>query len=283
MRVEAAAIVLLPGQVKAADRVGHHDYLGGCALLADLLEQTPGVRAVLEPGGWPADERVLDRAHSLVFYTRGRKQPFLGSPQRVEGMQKLVDRGVGLVMIHQAVCYPRDFANRARSWLGGVHVAGEADRGHWRTQHREFPRHPLTRGVPAWKIRDGWLREIQFVDGMDGITPLVWSGRKHRGSSRGGSADVVSWAYDRPGGGRSFCFTGIDAHSAWSLVGVRQLMVNGVLWSTGKEVPEAGAPCVVDERELGSYLTPRHSRSRRALAAAQGLLRRGRAGVRNVV
>ena len=67
----------------------------------------------------------------------------------------------------------------------------------------------------------------------------------------------MAWTYDRPDGGRSFCFTGLDAHSAWSVPGVRQLIVNGILWSAGVNVPPEGAPCTADETTSNSYLTPR--------------------------
>jgi hypothetical protein len=267
-----ATIVLLAGHVKVPDRVGHHDYLGGCRLLASLLEQTPGVSTVVVQNGWPQDEHVLDAARSIVVYSGGsRKLALLGSPHRIERMRGLVDRGVGLVMIHQAVSYPPEHADLAASWIGGAHVAGVSARGHWRTHHRDFPEHPVTRGVEPWQIRDGWLREIRFPDGMRGVTPLIWSGPEHGGSRLGGDADVVGWAYERPGGGRSFCFTGLDAHSAWSAAGVRRLLVNATLWSAELTVPESGAPCAVDPVALGSYLTPRGSRS----AWAVKLLRRG--------
>lgn len=265
-------IVLLAGTVKVPDRVGHHDYLGGCTLLAFLLEQTAGVRAVVVRDGWPHDESVLDAARSLVVYSGGgRKLALLASPQRTATIQRLVEGGVGMVMIHQAVSYPPELAGQAARWIGGAHVAGKSARGHWPARHREFPYHPVTRGVEAWESRDGWLKEIQFLDGMRGVTPLVWSGREHRGASSGGVADVVSWAYERPDGGRSFCFTGLDAHSAWSAAGVRQLLANGTLWSAGVTIPAAGVPCAVDAAALRGYLTPRGSR--RAWAAT--LLRRG--------
>jgi hypothetical protein len=252
-----SSILLMPGQMTKTDRVGHHDYLGGCTLLAELLQQTAGVRAAVVREGWPDDERVLDAADALVFYHRGREQPFLESNERAEKLQRLIDRGVGLVALHQAVRFARKTAKQPRGWLGGVHVVGDADRGHWRTHHREFPEHPVTRGVPPWTIRDGWLREIHFVEGLRGVTPLLWSGREHAGAATGGSADIVAWAYDRPGGGRSFCYTGVDAHSAWSLLGVRRLVLNGILWSAAREIPPEGSSCAIDRGALRSHLTPR--------------------------
>ena len=42
-------IVLVAGPVKPSDRRGHHDYLGGCRLLAGLLSQTPSPGFRSEP------------------------------------------------------------------------------------------------------------------------------------------------------------------------------------------------------------------------------------------
>jgi type 1 glutamine amidotransferase len=258
---ETARVVLLAGAVTVPDRVGHHDYLAGCMLLASLLGQTPGVRPLVVRDGWPDDEGVFDGARALLVYSGGgRKLAFLQSPQRIARLQQAVDQGVGLVMIHQAVSYPPEHARLASGWIGGAHVAGRSARGHWRTRHCEFPAHPVTRGVAAWTITDGWLNQIQFTEGMRGVTPLVWAGPRHLGSSAGGAADVVAWAYERAGGGRSFCFSGLDAHSAWAAPGVRRLVVNGILWSAGLPVPAAGAPCAADAGTLTSYLTPRGSR-----------------------
>jgi hypothetical protein len=266
---ESVQVVLVAGRVKTADRVGHHDYLAGCALLSFLLEQSPGVSTVQVRDVWPEEERVFDAARALVFYTGGGgKQPFLRSPRRIERIESLVQRGVGIVMIHQAVSYPEPFAGRVKTWTGGAHVPGRSGRGHWRTHHREFPEHPVTCGVRPWKIRDGWLNGIRFVDGMSGVTPLLWSGRRHRGSREGGPADVVCWAYERPEGGRAFCFTGLDAHSAWSVPGLRQLVVNGILWSAGLTVPQEGSPCAVTEAALHGYLTPRRGWGGKVLRSA---------------
>ncbi len=272
---EPTRIVVVAGSVKGADTIGHHDYRAGCRLTAFLLEQTAGVRVTTVDDGWPEDEAVFASSRALVFYTGGLdKHAFLQSAQRIERIQRLIDLGVGIVMIHQAVRYRHELAGRAINWIGGVHIPGKSRRGHWPTHHSEFPRHPVTRGVQPWRIRDGWLNHIQFVDGMHGVTPLVWSSRKHGGSNAGGTADVVSWTYDRPDGGRSFCFTGLDAHSAWSVPGVRQLVVNGILWSAGVSVPVHGAPCVADVTTVNRYLTPRTPKTRRPFDELWRRLRR---------
>ena len=123
--------------------------------------------------------------------------------------------------------------------------------------HDTFPEHPITRGVTPWKINDGWLNRFKFPAGMKGITPLVWSGKEHLGSPEGGDKDVVAWTFDRASGGRSFNFSGLDAHSAWELDGMRKLVINGILWSAGVEIPEGGAKSEADKALVDSFLTPR--------------------------
>jgi hypothetical protein len=253
-------IVLVAGETAKVDVPGHHDYLAGCQCLEQLLKQTPGVETVQVTNGWPSDEAVLSGSNSLVFYTDGGgKQAFLSNAERIAKVQGLIDAGCGLVLIHQAVDVPDEHATQVLSWLGGAYLKNKSQRGHWDSQHVEFPSHPVTRGVTPWKINDGWLNAIQFVDQKQGITPLVWSSKEYEEGRAGIDSHIVAWTYDRPAGGRSFAFTGLDAHSAWERPGLRQLMVNGVLWSAGAEIPEAGAPSQIEKAALDSMLTPRQA------------------------
>ena len=254
---DGVKIVLVAGQVKEVDKMGHHDYLGGCRLMEALLKQTPGVEPLLVEKDWPTDESVLEGAKVVVFYTDGAgKQAYLATSERVAWVQRLVDAGTGIVSIHQAVEFPPEFSAQAMAWMGGAYNA-LSSRGHWDSTHDTFPEHPITRGVTPWTINDGWLNRFKFPAGMQGITPLVWSGKEHLGSPDGGVPDIVSWTYDRPDGGRSFNFSGLDAHSAWELDGMRRLVINGILWSAGVDIPEGGATCEADKALIDSFLTPR--------------------------
>ena len=251
-------IVLVAGETAKQDKLGHHDYLAGCNCLEILLKQTSGVATIFVRDGWPVDESVFRDCAAVVFYTDGGGlQAFLKTPERVAQMQKLADVGVGIVMIHQAVDFPAEFENTGKKWLGGVYLKEGSGRGHWPSTHVDFPDHPVSRGVEPWKVNDGWLNKIAFVDKMAGVTPLVWSGKEYEGSRSGREPDVVGWVFERTGGGRSFCFTGLDAHSAWSLPGMRKLVVNGVLWSAGVKIPVGGAACEIDEQVLTDMQTPR--------------------------
>lgn len=264
---DSAKIVIVAGKVKIQDKVGHHDYLGGCRLMQELLKQTPGVEAVLVKEDWPADETVFDGAASVVFYTDGGgKQAYLATPEHIALVQKLADAGVGLVNIHQAVEFSPAFAQQSMNWIGAAYNA-LSSRGHWDSVHDSFPAHEVTQGVTAWKLNDGWLNRFKFVEGMKGITPLVWSGKEKLGSPEGGDPDIVSWTFDRPAGGRSFSFSGLDAHGAWEHAGMRKLVINGILWSANIQLPTDGAKCDADKGLIDSFLTPRTAPPPKAKAA----------------
>jgi hypothetical protein len=254
-------ILLIAGETAKIDKMGHHDYTGGCKCLSYLLEPIGQVTCESIENGWPEDESVFANASSVVLYTDGGgKQAFLESATRVATMQSLVDAGVGLVMIHQAVDVPDEFEDQTKRWFGGVYLKSKSGRGHWDSAHVDFPSHAVTRGVDPWKINDGWLNGIEFVEGMRGITPLVWSGKEYQGSRAGLDRDIVAWAFERENQGRSFVFTGLDAHSAWSLPGLRKLMVNGVLWTAGVDIPSEGIASDIEESQLDAMLTPRQEK-----------------------
>jgi hypothetical protein len=244
-------IVLLAGSFSKGD--GEHEYFAGAALLMGLLRQTPGVFPVLAAQGWPKNERILEGAKTVVFYMDGGgKQPFL-TPGRLEQIDHLASRGVGIVHLHQVIDYPAADTDRVLPWLGGVYVPQASARGHWDGAFDNFVDHPITRGVIPFKERDGFLYKLRFVEGLKGVTPLL------RTSPKGdlkGAEDIVSWAFERPGGGRSFVFTGCHAHEAWGLEGMRRFVANGILWSAGLDVPARGVPVALAQDDLKKHLDP---------------------------
>jgi Trehalose utilisation len=246
-----AKIVLLAGSFSKGG--GEHEYFAGSALLAQFLRQTPGVAPVLVADGWPKNERLLENAKALVFYMDGGgKQPFL-SPDRLGLLEKLAARGIGMVHLHQVIDYPKAQTDRILPLLGGVWVPQSSARGHWDGDFKDFVEHPITRGVTAFRENDGFLYKLRFVDGMKGITPLL---RTSPAKGLTGSGDIVSWAFERPQGGRTFVFTGCHLQESWGLEGMRRFVTNGILWSAGLEIPATGAPVMLDPRDLKRHLDP---------------------------
>jgi type 1 glutamine amidotransferase len=239
-----AKVVLIAGSV--SNKPGQHEYFAGCALMADWLRQSPGVWPVLAAEGWPKNEAILRGAKAIVVYADGGvKLPFL-APERWALMKEVIEGGAGFVMLHQSVDTPADHAEEMQSWLGGAFVGDIGCRGHWDMEFSDFPKHPITRGLTAFAAPlDGWLYNLHFAPG---VVPLLRGTvpEKSRTSADAKThpdrAETVAWAYERPKGGRSFAFTGCDLHRNWSVESQRRLVVNGILWAAGLEVPAEGAP-----------------------------------------
>jgi hypothetical protein len=123
-------------------------------------------------------------------------------------------------------------------------------------EFKTFPDHPVTRGVTPFKIDDGWLYKLRFVPEAKGVTPLLSTVSPTAKPPADKGEAVVAWAYERPGGGRSFAFTGAHLHASLAEEGYRRFLVNGVLWSAGVEVPKTGAPVALTTEGLNKYLAP---------------------------
>ncbi|HVE42768.1 MAG TPA: ThuA domain-containing protein [Planctomycetota bacterium] len=245
-------IVIIAGSFSKGK--GEHEYFAGSALLMKMLKQTPGVAPVMAAEGWPKNERILENAKSIVFYMDGGgKQPIL-QPEKLQLIEKLAARGVGIVHLHQIIDYPKTHTDRILPLIGGVWVPGAGARGHWDGVFDSFVDHPITRGVAPFKENDGFIYKLKFVEGMKGITPLLRT-TPPKGTLKD-SEDIVSWAYQRPDGGRSFVFTGCHLHESWGLESMRRFATNGILWSAGLEVPAGGAPVALESDELKKNLDP---------------------------
>jgi hypothetical protein len=112
----------------------------------------------------------------------------------------------------------------------------------------------VTSGVAAFSApHDGWLYNLHFADK---IVPLVTGAvpDKSRSSADAkahpGRDEIIGWAYQRAGGGRSFGFTGCDLHKNWGIEAQRRLVVNGILWTAGLEVPANGAKVEIAPEDL---------------------------------
>ncbi len=252
-------IVLLAGSV--SNKTGQHEYFAGCALFMDWLKQTPGVFPVMAREGWPKNEKIFEGAKSVVLYMDGGgKQPFL-EPERLKLMQKLSDDGVGIVMLHQIVDFPKGPDEQVKGWLGGVWVHDIGCRGHWNMSFKDFPNHPIMRGVePFTAAGDGWLYNLHFAPEMKGVTPLLVGEVPDKSRStadakaHNGRGEIIGWAYERPNGGRGFGFTGCDLHKNWGLESQRRFVINGILWSAKVEIPTGGAKVDFDVADLNKNL-----------------------------
>lgn len=236
-----------------------HEYFAGCTLLMNWLKQQPGVWPVMARD-WPRNESVLKGARAILYYgDGGGKQPFL-EPQRWAAFGRLMDSGVGLVLLHQAMdCPAGPEGEKLKGWLGGVFQSDIGNRGHWDMDLKTAGKHPVLNGVSSFSAPgDGWLYNLHFAE--KGFTPLLVGAVPDKSRTTAdakahtGRDEVIAWAFQRPGGGRGFGFTGADLHKSWSYESQRKLVVNGILWAAGLEVPAGGAKTEFSEADLNRNL-----------------------------
>jgi type 1 glutamine amidotransferase len=240
---------------------GEHEFFAGSAILMNLLKQTPGVWPIMARDGWPKNEKFFDTADCVVMYLDGGAgHPAIQKPERIELIQKQLDRGCGWVNLHYAVEYPAKVGPTVQGWMGGYYETGFSINPHWDADIRSLPKHPITRGVKPFVLRDEWYYNMRFVDDMKGITPILQAlpPDNTRGTpaakARAGQLETMAWAFERPNGGRSFGFTGGHFHRNWADPDFRRVVVNAILWCSKMEVPESGAKVEFDPADLNKNL-----------------------------
>jgi len=239
---------------------GDHEFFAGTAILADLLKQTPGVWPIVARDGWPKNEKLFDTADAILFYMDGRGGHPVVQGDRMDKLQKQIDRGTGWVNLHYAVDYLPQHGKKVLGWMGGYYEPDYSINPHWDAEVRTLPAHPITRGVKPFTLRDEWYYGMRFPDDTKGLTPILQAvppdGTRTTAYTKGrkGEIETMAWAYDRKDGGRGFGFTGGHFHRNWADEDFRRVVVNAVLWAAKVEVPEAGAKVAFDPADLNKNL-----------------------------
>jgi type 1 glutamine amidotransferase len=251
-----AKIILLAGS--PSNKPGQHEYFAGCALLMDWLRTVPGVWPVLVADGWPKNEAIFDGAKCVVSYMDGGAKMAFLEPARWERMKKLASSGTGLVVLHQGVDCPEDHAAEFQQWFGAVFAKDIGCRGHWDVKFDAIPQHAATTGLAPFELtKDGWLYNLHFEPGATPVLAAAMPDKSRStddAKSHMGRSETVAWAFERPGGGRSFGFTGCDLHKNWDVDAQRKLILNGILWTAGVAIPEGGPKTTCTAEDLARNL-----------------------------
>ena len=240
-----------------ADRPSHgfgqHEANAGCLLLARCLRAVPGIETAVSRNGWPSDAGVLAGAASVVLFTNGG--PGHPAAPHLDELEPLMRAGVGLAALHWGVGVEKGRpADSFLAWLGGYYETYWSVNPFWTACFASLPAHPVTRGVKPFALYDEWYYHMRFRPGMEGVTPLLTAvppdstrngpDGPHSGNpavrARKGMPEHVAWAFERPSGGRGFGFTGGHYHWAWGVDGFRQVVLNGICWTAGIEIPAGG-------------------------------------------
>ena len=95
-------------------------------------------------------------------------------PDRLKLLDAMAARGVGIGAAHYGVEVPTGDPGFAMlRWTGGYFEKYWSVNPTWKATFREFPGHPITRGVKPFAIDDEWYYHMRFVPEMKGITPIL--------------------------------------------------------------------------------------------------------------
>ena len=231
-----------------------HEHNAGCLLLARLLnENVPQIYATVYRDGWPKDPTAFDNADAIAMFCDGGGGHV--AMRHLDEVDAMARKGMGIACLHYGVEIPKGRpGNSMLGWTGGYFETFWSVNPHWKAEFKQLPKHPITRGVKPFAIDDEWYYHMRFVDGMKGVTAVLTaippdSTRQrpdgpHSGNptvrARKGMPEHVAWAYERPGGGRGFGFTGGHWHYNWAHDDFRKIVLNALVWICGLEVPPNG-------------------------------------------
>lgn len=221
------------------------DHQGGVNFIAKLLEESSGqhglgkvaVRSFLK--GWPAGGAGLENVSTVVWYFGEADARSLQNKDRKAEVDRLLASGVGVVALHEA--------SVSGAGLGGL-PAKAAQPASQVVAFTPAP-HPVSRGVDPFAYKDAFA---SFARPAAGVTPILTTQIRDAGQN---GQRTVAWAFDRPGGGRSFAFSGLHHLSGLDSPELRKLLLNAVVWTAGLDVPAHGVESGPPLGAAGAMLT----------------------------
>ena len=169
---EDKRIVLIAG--KPSHGPGEHEHRAGMLLFQKCLANFPGVKVEVCTNGWPTDPAVLSAAAAVVIYSDGGGGHPALQDDHLQQLDALVKRGVGFGCIHYAVEPTLEKGqNEFLDWMGGCFEINRSVNPTWEAEFKNFPVHPIARGVSPFKLKDEWYFNMRFRDGMKGVTSIL--------------------------------------------------------------------------------------------------------------
>jgi hypothetical protein len=252
---------------------GEHEHNAGVQLLARCLADVPKLKTRVALNGWPADPAALEGADAvLVLSDGGRRHPALGD--RIAVLAPRMASGLGFGVIHYATEPARTQGGpELLAWAGGYFEVDRSVNPSWEASMSVASTHAVTRGVQPFRVKDEWYFHLRFPEGLAGVSPLLTAvppastmtrpDGPHEGNPSvraavaAGEPQVLSWAFERPDGGRGFGFTGGHFHTNWGHQDFRKVVLNAAVWLAGVDVPKDGVACTVSEADLAANLDPK--------------------------
>lgn len=243
--------VLLIGQGPDGHPWSTHEYMAGQRILASCLQPVKGVQVIVvkADGAWKDGPELLDGADGVVLFVSQGAKWIQQDKRRLQAFQKLAARGGGMAALHWGM-ESRD-AKDIEAFVdlfGAIHGGPDRKYKVLKTSTEvAAPKHPVMQGVKPVALREEFYYALKTTKSGGKLTPLLHAeieGKQH----------PVSYAWERPDGGRSFTFSGLHFHQNWNEDAYRRMVSQAVLWSVDVSVPRDGLALKFDEKDLS---TPR--------------------------
>ncbi len=240
---------------------GQHEHNAGVLLLKKCLEQNEDMIAATYHDGWPHDPSAFDNPDTILIFMDGNARHFFLQNNSMQQLSACMERGVGLCVLHYALDPENNTGTQEMlDWIGGYYETGYSTNPIWEAKFKELPKHPITRGVEPFTLKDEWYYNIRFRPEMENVTPLLTAAPPDdtRGTQAAkehpGRDEIVSWCAKREDGGRGFGFTGGHYHNNWGDENYRKFVLNALYWTAHVPVPSNGVPSTINEEFLEENL-----------------------------
>lgn len=254
-------IVILAGKKShGPENNGIHDYPAQAKLLHYSLLNSEISKQItinrIENDAW--EEELINEADCIVIISDGRdgdlpyaEASHLANVNRKQQIKTALSRGAGLVPIHFATFACEKDMEMALEWQGACFQWEKDGQRNWHSKITwikglwEFstPTHPIVNGVKPTAFREEYYHKLRFhKNSIPLIKVAALPGENE-------SDKTIAWAVERENGGRSFGTT--MGHSLDSLRhnDLRTLLLNGICWAAGIQIPKEGICSVFKERE----------------------------------
>lgn len=233
-------------------------------MIASILETRHGIRTSVafarpEPQTKTNIEGLdaLRSADLMVMFTRFRALP----EDQVATILAYVESGkpiVGLRTSTHAFLYPAGHAREALNDGFGRDVFGQR----WITHHGSQSMtdvtvpapnasHPILRGVVPFRARS-WLYHVAPLNGVADVLLEGTSVNSNKTTRQAEYPPTQPVAWTRQYKRSRVFFTTLGHPEDFAAAPMRRLVVNGILWALGREVPAGGA----DATPVGAYVAP---------------------------
>lgn len=231
---------------------GTHEVAAGGRLMEYALEKAENVNGLTADviTEWPADAKTLADVKCVAFIGDLFPPAVMKDGGRaMTDLTAMTAKGCGIVCVHyatglEAKHVTADGDHPLLHWTGGYfatrcnHHKSVAKVFQAATIEPAKVEHPVLRGWNKFTVHDEPYTNNWF--GKDGPAKNVTVLATSQLPPEKPTAETVAWAIDRPDGGRGVGVVMPHFYRNWTQDDLRTLILNGIVWAAGAEVPKDG-------------------------------------------